>query len=355
MLLAEGLKYAGMLVNEGPSYIVLFVTARCNLLCDHCFYTDEIQAADRAKELSLDEYEKVSAKAGRIWFMNLTGGEPFIRDDLPEIATLFARNNGCTMFTIPSNGFMTERTVELCRRMFKANPKVNFRIGVSLDDIGDAHDRIRNMPGAFKNAIATIEALKGLRRDFSNFAIESPTCLNASNKDHIEEIQRYKEGLGLDASSVNLIRGDPKVPALKDVSAAEFKDYVDRNPYKIGRLSNAPLFSAMRNVTYERIHRALLDPEKRSFKCFAMNKMVVIAENGDVRDCELLHGVAGNLRDHGYDLRAALATDEGKRLRKDIEDEKCACTWECGIQNGVVFNPREYPAIVKELVKFYAA
>src|SRR5262249_28653784 len=152
-------------------------------------------------------------------------------------------------------------------------------------------------------------------------------------KDHIQAIMAFKDTLGLDASSVNLIRGNPKEPSLKDVSAAEFKAYVDENPYKIGRLSNASLFSAMRNVTYERIHQALLEPSKRSFKCFALNKMVVIAENGDVRDCELLDGVAGNLRDHGYDLRATIATAEGRRLRKDIEDEKCACTWECGIQN----------------------
>jgi len=355
MLVREVAKVSGMFLNRGPSYIVLFVTARCNLLCDHCFYTDEIQAADAAREMTLDEYERMSRKLGRLYFMNLTGGEPFLRDDLPEIARLFVRNNGCTMFTIPSNGSIPERIGEMTRRMLRENPGVNFRVGVSLDDIGDRHDEIRNMPGAFKRAIETIEVLKDVRKDHSHFAVESPTCLNAANKGHIGEIMKFKEGLGLDASSVNVIRGDPKKPELKDLTAEEFRDFVDSNPYKIDGLSNAALFSAMRNVTYERIYQALREPERRSFKCYMMNKMAVVAENGDVRDCELLGGVAGNLRDFDYDLNAVLDSPEGRRLRKDIDDEKCACTWECGIQNGVVFNPAEYPVIVKELVKFYAS
>ena len=125
---------------------ILAVTYRCNSRCTMCYTwkhpsnkEDEIRPEDL---LSLP----------RMVRLNITGGEPFLRDDLGEILDVVKKK--AKRVVISSNGFLTKRTLDVM------NKHSDVGIRISVDGIGETHDSIRGVKGAHQK---TIETLKGLR------------------------------------------------------------------------------------------------------------------------------------------------------------------------------------------------
>ncbi len=74
-------------VGAGPELLCQFVTARCR----HCFDHTRRGPEHVARELRLAELEAIAARLPPLYMVLLTGGEPFLRPDLPAIATAYAR------------------------------------------------------------------------------------------------------------------------------------------------------------------------------------------------------------------------------------------------------------------------
>src|SRR5512135_1713176 len=75
--------------NELQS-IIFFVTSACNLRCSHCFYWQNL---NRQEDLRLEEIEKISLNLPSFSRLLISGGEPFLRKELPDIIRLFYKNN----------------------------------------------------------------------------------------------------------------------------------------------------------------------------------------------------------------------------------------------------------------------
>lgn len=79
----------------------IIVTYRCNARCNMCdvwkFPTKP------AEEIGLD----VIRKLPNLFFANVTGGEPFVRQDLPDIITELRKK--AKRIVISTNGFFTDR------------------------------------------------------------------------------------------------------------------------------------------------------------------------------------------------------------------------------------------------------
>src|SRR4051812_14725308 len=76
------------LLQDTPVYVQFYITARCNLTCVQC---NIIYANADMRECTLDEIQRIAdnfAKMG-VAMVLLTGGEPFTRQDLPEIIYAF--------------------------------------------------------------------------------------------------------------------------------------------------------------------------------------------------------------------------------------------------------------------------
>ena len=86
--------------------------------------------------------------------LNITGGEPFLRNDLGDILDVVRKK--AKRVVISTNGFLTKTIMEV----MKCHPDVGIRI--SFDGIGDTHDRIRGVSNAHMRAIETLKGLKGL-------------------------------------------------------------------------------------------------------------------------------------------------------------------------------------------------
>src|SRR6266496_1757015 len=90
-----------------PPFMIVFMNSICNLTCEHCFYWRNLNKRD---DLSYDELRKLSLELGPFENLNLSGGEPFIRQDFAKVCRLFIDNNGVTQIYVPTSGFFTDRT-----------------------------------------------------------------------------------------------------------------------------------------------------------------------------------------------------------------------------------------------------
>lgn len=136
-----------------PREALVAVTYRCNSRCVMC----NIWQEKPGEEVPASFYDRLPATLTNI---NLTGGEPFLRKDLPEIVEVIRRRCNDPRMVINTNGFMPELIEKAATRIASVSRKVGIR--VSIDGIGEAHDRTRGVPGAYGRALRTLKSLKAL-------------------------------------------------------------------------------------------------------------------------------------------------------------------------------------------------
>jgi molybdenum cofactor biosynthesis enzyme MoaA len=111
-----------------PVQLIHFVTSKCNFACKHCFYWQELN--QKKNELTLEEIKKMSPSIGPIFFLLIGGGEPFIRQDLPEIIKTYYENNGIQNLSIPTNGSLIKKTVGDCEKILAECPGLKFSLSL---------------------------------------------------------------------------------------------------------------------------------------------------------------------------------------------------------------------------------
>lgn len=135
--------------TRGPGCVVWEFTLACNLRCTHC---GSSAGVGRADELSTSECislceDMASIGTGTVAIM---GGEPFMRDDWFEVAQS-AKHLGMKV-TIVSNGTMMDKNID---RLSALEPQV---VGVSLDGMREAHDKIRGK-GTWDKTLSAVDLL----------------------------------------------------------------------------------------------------------------------------------------------------------------------------------------------------
>ena len=87
-------------------------------------------------------------------FCNVTGGEPFLRDDIGEITQILFKKT--KRLVISTNGYFTEKIVDLA----KTNKRIGIRI--SIEGLPAANDELRGMKDGFDHGLRTLLELKRL-------------------------------------------------------------------------------------------------------------------------------------------------------------------------------------------------
>ena len=126
----------------------VIVTYRCNARCTMC---NRYKAPSRPEEeLSIETIKKLPP----MYFTNITGGEPFIRTDLPDIVREL--NKISDRIVISTNGFFTDRIVALCKEV----PNIGIRI--SIEGLEQTNNEIRGLPDGFNRGYETLRRLRAM-------------------------------------------------------------------------------------------------------------------------------------------------------------------------------------------------
>lgn len=123
----------------------VIVTYRCNAKCTMCNrYKVPSNPED---EISIETIRKLP----EMYFTNITGGEPFIREDLKDIVRELYKKS--ERIVISTNGFFTDRIVDLCKEF----PQVGIRI--SIEGLEQTNNEIRGLDDGYNKGYTTLKTL----------------------------------------------------------------------------------------------------------------------------------------------------------------------------------------------------
>jgi len=195
------------------------VTDRCNFRCTYCMpkevYGRSFHFLPSSALLTFEEIERLARifVAHGVEKIRLTGGEPLVRRDLPELVRMLARIEGVRDLTLTTNGSLLGAQA----RALKAAGL--HRLTVSLDSVDDAVFRSMNdVNYSVAGVLAGIDA--ALESGFSNIKINCVVKRGANDRT-IVDLARHFRGTGqivrfiefMDVGTTNGWRLDDVVPA----------------------------------------------------------------------------------------------------------------------------------------------
>jgi MoaA/NifB/PqqE/SkfB family radical SAM enzyme len=345
--------------KKRPIHLTFFLTRRCNARCPFCFYlkTDANSVAQDT-ELSLNEIEKISRSMDSLLWLAFSGGEIYLREDLVEISRIFYRNNRPAIMLFPTNGLLPEVIKDRTEQILKQCPQSIVAVKLSMDGLYLDHDALRNTPGSFEKTMATYHLLKGLPEAYPNFELGVNTVFCSENQEKMDEIIDFVNSMeGIKTHTISLIRGNLSESRFKNIDYRKYSHAIERleNNLKaslssIYRFKGAKIKAAQDILQRRLINRTMLD-QKRLIPCYAGRLNLVLSENGDVSPCEILTETFGNVRDHDYNIRKVVQSDNAKKIIDSIMNKKCYCTHECYFITNILFNPALYPALAREYIQ----
>jgi len=359
MGILQHLKYSKfaprVISNKGktPLYLIFFVTSYCNLKCEHCFYWKELNV--KRDELKLEEIEKIAKSMDDLIFLRLTGGEPMLRKDLPEIVKIFYDNNNLRNVGISTAGFFTQKILKDATKILELCPDLELEVCISIDDVERFHDLNRGIQNTYKNAVETIKGLREIKEKHKRVRINIGLCVTKDNQDRLDTIfEQALVPLGVDTIQVNIIRGNPKDPGLMEIDLQKYQDLLKRTRAYNSKQGHHGLYISS-NVKDKLMSSIIVKTiQERKFQgiyCNAGNKIGVLYSGGDIYPCEILEDKKiGNLRDNNYDFRALWNSPKAQEVRNFIHDTKCFCTHECFMTTNLLLDPKNLVNYAKTYV-----
>ncbi len=346
------------LARSSVSYLILYVTSRCNLRCNMCFYADSLNAPS-GDGLTLAEIEKVSLSLPRLMQLTLTGGEPFLRRDLPQIIQTFYRHSGARSFTIPTNGAYSNDTRRTLIEVLESCPAATVKIGLSLDGPRDLHNEIRGSKHSYDQVCETHAMLRELQARYSNLILTIAGVISSFNVARARElVDLFLERFPADDHTLQLTRGIPKKSAAKDVAAADFEAcvaYLDARRTIRPRLTPTGAMARKLTTRTRRVVSHTASSQDFQVPCVAGTRLAVLYDTGVLAPCEILETMEvppavrsryhdfsyGNVRDFGCDVQRAVSSPRGREIAAYIRDTQCRCTFECAIVASIFYEPSE--------------
>jgi MoaA/NifB/PqqE/SkfB family radical SAM enzyme len=320
--------------HETPPFLIVFINSICNLTCEHCFYWKEL---NKRNDLTFAEFEQLTSDLGQFDTLNLSGGEPFIRQDFGEICSLFITKNGVKQIYVPTNGYFTDKCERSLRKVLQHKSLDRFVCEISLDGMPEYHNRFRGNPKSFEKAMETYAMLAKLQDEDPRLRIHVNTVAMGQNIGEVWRLTEYMHDKypRVEHHNLAVIRGDRKNPSLTGPALEQYKrlyDHVrevwaDREKGRFGS-SVEPMLQYVKVKTME--------GQSQFVPCKAGILSGVVYANGDVSVCET-HAPLGNLRQKRF--FEIWDSAEAKELRAQIKAKECFCTNEVFMWPSIVFQP----------------
>ena len=164
----------------------VIVTYRCNARCTMC---NRYKCPSKPEEeLSVETIKKLP----KMYFTNITGGEPFIREDLPDIVRELYKKSD--RIVISTNGFFTDRIIKLCEEF----PNVGIRI--SIEGLEETNNKIRGLDDGFNKGYSTLKKLVEMKHPDVGFGM---TVQDANAKDLVE-LYKLSDELNMEFATASL-------------------------------------------------------------------------------------------------------------------------------------------------------
>ena len=183
-----------------PTVLIYNCTFVCDARCEMC---GNWKMGDRKSDMTLDQLDGVMAHDfwGAVENLNISGGEPTTRNDLPEMVELFSRRlPRIRKIGVNTTGLTPHRAIPMLTRIveFCAEKNVLLSVRVSLDGIGDIHNQVRQVKSGFDKACQTIDAMQALAEKHANFQFGLAATIFAMNLEESDKLLAWAKSRRLD-------------------------------------------------------------------------------------------------------------------------------------------------------------
>lgn len=358
--LSDAVKYrSGRSIR--PRMLTHTVTFRCNARCIMC---DSWKMSGKG-DLTTDEIESIYRQLPRMDAVRLTGGEPFVRSDLLDIVGIAHRHLRPLGMHITTNGFLTDRIVELCNQRPKSFP---LQIMVSLDGMQAKHNHVRGSSIAWSSATKTLEILAQHREEWRLDLAVNQTIVDSEGVEQYRELRKFLTPLGIRHQAVMAYDGSATYNLEREIDLAPkqighfatFGEFTDDDLRALFAEIEKDLLSlptwarAAKRYYLEGIRQRLLPSEsKRAWnnpKCVALRAHLRIFPNGDVPTCQFNTKTIGNLKEKPFQ-------EIWRSLKADSQREwvrACPGCWaECEVLPNAIYTldlvkPRKQHSAIRE-------
>lgn len=310
-----------------PTDASIILTYRCPMQCKMCNiwkYPTDIKKEIQAEELKC---------LPKLKFINLTGGEPFIREDLEEIVKVCYTKS--PRIVISTSGWFEDRVIDLAKKF----PNIGIRI--SIEGLSEKNDELRGRQGGFDKGLRTLLKLKEMGVKDIGFGC---TVSNNNSKDMLSLYQLSKS-LGLEFATASFhnsyyFHKDDNVITNQAEVCDDFKTLIEWQLKENHPKSWFRAYFNMGLINYIEGNRRMLPCEAGSINFF-------IDPYGDVYPCNGMEekywkGTMGNIRET-KDFMELWNSEQAERVRANVRKCPKNC-WMVGTASPVMYKYIIHPA-----------
>jgi len=317
------------------------VTYRCNARCVMC----NIWQSPKVDELSTEQWVPIldDCLFAGVESVNLTGGEPTLRRDLPQLAQLLIdKLPALRRLTLTTNALDTKRVIDHCYQLGKlcAAHGISYFVGVSLDGVGALHDEMRGIPGAFEKAEKTLEELKLLQnRDLLRMGVNCTlTRANLHDAEHLWEWCSERE------LAVNFILASFAEDYYDNTEAqADLEFTAQQRQILLNLLHKLAARRSLGNLAayfYADAERMIGEGAQRTTPCVFQKDAFILDARGDLQYCVYSRKLGNVAEESAADLYYAPHNLEHRQHL--IADECEDCTVTCFLELGLAKDALKY-------------
>jgi MoaA/NifB/PqqE/SkfB family radical SAM enzyme len=313
----------------------------CTWVCDaRCTMCNNWKWGDRKSDMTLAQLEPVMNHPfwGAVENLNISGGEPTTRNDLPDMVEIFQRHlPRMRKIGINTTGLTPHRAIPMLTRIveFCAKNDILISIRVSLDGIGDVHNQVRDVKRGFEKASQTIEAMQALSKTHDNFQFGIASTIFATNMEDAENILAWARTKGLDVV-FNMLRFTDAMlhnKQLEEKIGFREREETFMRKFFLDRVQEESVLSGQ---AFMYLHYAdmIANGYQRTMPCPFQSQGLLLNPNGDLHYCENSEKLGNVLDDPAESLYFKA---ENLMHRQHLKDKVCpTCLSPCQVNVGAM-------------------
>jgi len=307
-----------------PLNLTVSITHKCHSRCKTCNVYQK-----KVTEFTLEEFEKTFQSIGSgLYWLTISGGEPFLRKDIVDICKSAYENCKPRILNIATNGFLSDVISERVEQIVQNSPDAEIIVNLSIDEIGEKHDEIRNTKNNFTRVIETFEKLKKI--NYSNLTVGIHTVISRYNVHNFREIYEELNRLNPDSYITEIAEERVELGTIGQGIAPSIEDYSEAINFLSERIKEQH-YSGISTITqafrlqYYELVKKILKEKRQILPCYAGFISAQIAPDGEVWACCIKAESMGNLSQANYDFRKVWFSEEAQNIRRSIREKQCFC------------------------------
>lgn len=298
-----------------PKWLWIELTDRCNSRCIFCNVWKKTPTKD---PLSPEEiYNTLKQQLFRkVGYIINSGGEPSLRNDLKQLLEAEHSALPDARLQFSTNGLVVDRISNLVD--FVENElKCGLDVGVSLDGVGESHDKIRGVRGNFEKVHRLLNELILRKQSGYDLNISIGSTLTNETVGNADQIKAYAQ-----QQNINFM--------LHWFNQSDFYDNIDEKATEDVVAYERAIKTVLEPSPYREMWLNYLEGKAIRFNCFALQTFCVIKCNGDISPClSRWNDTIGNVREKS--ASDIWRSKEAHLARKKIDNCKgCLNSWGVG-------------------------